>query len=100
MSDSIGPEVRLEVQRLDNRVDQVVLEQTNHEEICADRYKQIRADIRQLRGWIGWGASLVVMVVLAVLGWSLKSQFDNSQEVNHALLLALSRLQPAAVAPR
>lgn len=98
MSESIDPKVKLEIQRVENRVEKVAQEQTNHEEVCAERYKLIRGDIHQLRSLIAWGAALFVSVVLSALGWSLKTQFDNSASLNRALLLALSR-QPAASSP-
>jgi len=78
--------VPVQIAELHGRVNAVEQAQGNHEDICAERYKGIRDDIGKLNRQIGWAAATLILTVLAVLGWSLKSQWDAERQTVEALI--------------
>lgn len=91
--------IPVQLEELRGRITGVKRDQQNHEVICAERYEGIRSDINSLKTQIGWAAGIIVTVVIAILGWSLKSQWDNEQETVQALIRISEQQRSAQVAP-
>lgn len=47
-----------------------------HEQLCASRFSDLKTTLGLLIKVIGWVGALLIMTVIATLGWSLSKQFD------------------------
>jgi len=52
----------------------------NHEELCGLRYAAIDNTLKELKGWLRWGGSTAFIIIVGMLAWSLKAQFDAVQQ--------------------
>lgn len=53
---------------------------TKHEEICAERYAEIRASVKEVKGWITWGGSFALTIVIGLLAFLASAQFKANDE--------------------
>jgi len=50
-----------------------------HEKLCAARYANIDRQLGQITKIGGWAGALAVMIMVSLLGWSLKAGYDREQ---------------------
>lgn len=50
-----------------------------HEDVCAERYKNINASIAELKAIVKWAGGLIISLIITVLGWSLVQQLNANE---------------------
>lgn len=76
-----------------NRADQALRDITKHEEICAERYAEIRASVKEVKGWITWGGSLALTIVIGLLAFLASAQFKANDEDRRAQQTRIDQLE-------
>ncbi len=66
------------------KADQVERDGTNHEAICAERYANINQKIGTLFKLMAWGGTTALTLILALLAFLAKAQFDSITELKSA----------------
>lgn len=69
-----------------------------HELLCAERYRNIEKSIAEIKGIMKWAGSLVIMLILSVLGWSLVQQYNANEATKQRLQEQVEFLQSQATA--
>lgn len=59
------------------KADQVERDIAGHEDICAERYKNINEKIGTIFKLLAWGGTTALMLILGLLGFLAKTQFDS-----------------------
>jgi len=47
-----------------------------HEKLCAERYGNINDSIREIKGFLKWVGGSAFLIIIGLLGWSLKQQVN------------------------
>jgi hypothetical protein len=50
-----------------------------HEDLCAERYKNINDSLSLIMKFIGWGGAAMAGLVLSLLAWSLNEQVKTNR---------------------
>lgn len=66
------------------KADQVERDINSHEDICAERYKNINEKVGTLFKLVAYGGSTALMLILGLLGFLAKAQFDSITELKSA----------------
>lgn len=53
---------------------------SGHEELCAERYNNIKLSISDVQNIIKWAAATITLSILGVLGWLTVQQLDMTKE--------------------
>jgi len=92
--------IPVQIEELRGKIKGVESKQTAHEDICAVRYNGIRDDIKTLKQQITAATSIIVAIVVGVLSWSLKTQYDMNEATMKALIAGQQHSQGSATLPR
>jgi len=69
-----------------------------HEDLCAERYKNINDSLSRITKLMGWGGALLAGMILGLLGWSLNSQVEANKDAISALR-SVEKRAPIQVVP-
>ena len=56
-----------------------------HEDLCAERYKNINESLSRIMKLIGWGGSFLAVLIVGLLGWSLNNQVEANKDAIQVL---------------
>lgn len=64
-----------------------------HEDLCAERYRNINESVAEIKNILKWAGSGIIGLMLTVLGWLVLQQIDNNRQDQAALARQLLELR-------
>jgi hypothetical protein len=68
-----------------NRADAAFAEIESHEKLCAERYRVIEEKLGMITRLLAWAGSFLFLLIVGMLGWSLKIQIEAASTERRAL---------------
>lgn len=86
-------------QKADGKADSVAQAQESHEEVCAERYKNIHEKLGMIFKIIAWAGGSAFLVIMGLLGFLAKTQFDTISEMSKATAQRTEQMERAQAQP-
>lgn len=75
------------------RADSAHAEIEKHEEVCAERYGNIKQEIGEIKTILKWAGSTLFLLIIGALAWSIRMQISSAYAEAQALRTQLEVLQ-------
>lgn len=67
-----------------------------HEELCAERYKNIHEKIGEIKKWLTWAGTTGFTIIIALLAFMGKQLYDSNAEARAAMQTRLQVIEQQA----